>query len=264
MRALAFAATFIFLAVTVSAQWLTYRAPGTPRLADGSPNLSAAAPRAPDGRSDLSGVWAAERNRQPGPIGSGFVGNRHGGNIAIDLPGGAPLTEWGRATFEARRKAARLEVPTEKCLPSGIPPDMLRPQLPFKIVQTPAVVIILIEEFNNWRQVHTDGRALPEDPQPAFYGYSVGRWDGDTFVVTTTGFNDKTWLDGSGTPHSEALRLTERMRRLDFGHMEIAYTFEDPKAFTAPWSATVRFELQPDTELLDHQCENDKWQASGR
>ena len=104
-----------------------------------------------------------------------------------------------------------------------------------------------------------DGRTLPENPQPAFYGYSVANWDGDTLVVRTTGVNDKTWLDGAGMPHSAALRLTERIRRSDFGRLEITYSFDDPQAFTRPWSATVRFDLQPDTELLEHQCENDKW-----
>jgi hypothetical protein len=246
------------------AQWIDHATPGIPRSADGKANLTAPAPRTLDGKRDFSGVWAAERNRPPAAVGSGFVGNRHAGNIGIDLPGGVPLTAWGQSVLESRRKAAWLQIPTENCLPSGIPPDMLRPQLPFKIVQAPGVVVVLLEEFNNWRQIHTDGRSLPVDPQPAFFGHSVGRWDGDALVVTTTGLNDKTWLDGSGTPHSEELRLTERIQRLDYGHMEIIYTFDDQKAFVKPWSATVKFELEPDTELLDHQCENDKWNARRR
>jgi hypothetical protein len=243
------------------AQWLIHAVPGTPRLADGKPNLRAPMPRTADGKPDLSGVWAAERNRPPGAVGSGFVGNRHGENIAVDVPGGAPLTDWARTLLQQRRTAEHRPIPTERCLPSGIPPDMLRPQLPFKVIQTASVVVILIEEFSNWRQVHLDGRTLPEDPQPAFYGYSVGRWDGDALVVTTAGFNDKTWLDGSGMPHSEELIVTERIRRTDFGRLDISYTFDDAQAFTKPWSATVKFELQPDTELLDHQCENDRWQG---
>lgn len=264
VRFIATTIAFVCVTSTTAAQWLNYRTPGIPRLADGTVNLAAAAPRTADGQPDISGVWAAERNRPPGPVGAGFMGNRHGGNIAIDLAGGAPLSDWGRTVYENRRKAARLEIPTEKCLPSGIPPDMLRPQLPFKIVQTPALVVVLIEEFNNWRQIHTDGRPLPDDPQPAFYGYSVGHWDGDALVVTTTGLNEKTWLDGSGTPHSDALRLTERIRRVAFGNLEIVYTFDDPKAFTQSWSATVRFQLEADSELLEHQCENDRWQAATR
>jgi hypothetical protein len=125
---------------------------------------------------------------------------------------------------------------------------MLTRTLPFKIVQNPGVTIVLFEEFNNWRQVFTDGRPLPVDPQPAWLGYSVGRWEGDTFVVESSGFNDKAWLDAGGTPHSEALSTVERLRRLDFGHMEAEFTFDDPRAFTSRWSAN-RFELLPDTDL---------------
>lgn len=168
------------------------------------------------------------------------------------------MTPWARSLRDERRNTFGRGVPTTRCLPGGLPFDMLRSNLPFKIIQTSGVTIILLEEFNNWRQVHTDGRALPTDPQPAWFGYSVGRWDGDVFAVTTVGFNDQTWLDGSGTPHSEQLRLTERFRRLDFGHMEIEYTFDDPKAFTKPWSTKVNFQLLPDTELLEHQCENEQ------
>ena len=105
----------------------------------------------------------------------------------------------------------------------------------------------------------TDGRPPPVDPQPAWLGYSVGRWEGDTFVVESSGFNDKAWLDAGGTPHSEALSTVERLRRLDFGHMEAEFTFDDPRAFTSRWSAKARFELLPDTDLLEHHCDNQKW-----
>ena len=108
----------------------------------------------------------------------------------------------------------------------------------------------------------TDGRALPVDPQPAWLGYSVGSWDGDTFVIQTSGFNDKSWLDAGGTPHTEALKTTERLRRTDFGHMEIEFTFDDPKTFTRPWSASVKFNLLPDTDLLEFHCDNEKWTRS--
>jgi len=141
---------------------------------------------------------------------------------------------------------------------------MLTRTLPFKIVQNTGVTIILFEEFNNWRQVFTDGRALPVDPQPAWVGYSVGSWDGDTFVVRTAGFNDKSWLDAGGTPHTDALRTTERLRRIDFGHMQIDLSFDDPKTFTRPWSATVTLNLLPDTDLLEHHCDNEKWVGRSR
>jgi len=154
--------------------------------------------------------------------------------------------------------------PSERCLPHGIPDAMLTRTLPFKIMQMRGVTVILYEEFNNWRQVFTDGRPLPNDPQPAWLGYSVGSWDGETFVIETAGFNDRSWLDGGGTPHTEALRTTERLRRIDAGHMEITFRFDDPKTFTKPWSATVKFNLLPDTELLEHHCDNEKWVGKPR
>lgn len=174
------------------------------------------------------------------------------------------MTLWAQAIRDARQKASGKGMPTEKCLPSGIPPDMLRPSMPFKIVQGSGVTVILLEEFNNWRQILTDGRALPPVSQPAWLGYSIGRWDGDIFVVDTAGFNDQTWLDSGGTPHSEALRLLERFRRLDFGHMEIEFSFDDPKAFTRSWSTTARFVLQADSDLMDNQCENEKFTSAAK
>jgi hypothetical protein len=136
---------------------------------------------------------------------------------------------------------------------------MLTYTLPFKLIQNAGETIILYEEFNHWRQVFTDGRALPEDPNPAWLGYSIGKWEGEVFVITTAGFNDKSWLDAGGTPHTDALRTTERLHRTDFGHMEAEFTFDDPKTYTKPWSAKVHFHVLPDTELLEHFCDNEKW-----
>jgi hypothetical protein len=246
----------------VQAQWLNHRVPGTPRLPDGSPNLSAPVPRAADGKPDLSGVWEVVGDRVM-PT-DGRIRSKYVYDIAVDLPGGAPFQAWAKAVHEERQKAQGVGAPTERCLPHGIPDAMLTRTLPFKIVQTPVVTIILFEEFNNWRQVFTDGRGLPEDPQPAWLGYSVGSWDGDTFVIRSSGFNDKSWLDAGGTPHTEALRTTERLRRTDYGHMEIEFTFDDPKAFTKLWSATVRFNLLPDTDLLEFQCDNEQWTRKTR
>jgi hypothetical protein len=147
--------------------------------------------------------------------------------------------------------------PSQECLPHSIPDSML-PGVMFKFVQIPDETIILFEEFNHFRQIFTDGRALPVDPQPAWWGYSVGRWDGNAFVVTTSGFNDRSWLDDTGHPHSEALRTTERFRRIDFGHMEMQVTIDDAQTYLAPFTATVRLELVPDTELIENICENEK------
>lgn len=256
------AATAVLLSATADGQWLNQPTPGTPRLPDGRPNLEAPAPRAADGKPDLSGIWEVIGDTVM-PT-DGRIRSKYVYNIAADLPDGAPFQPWAKALHEERQKALGVGAPTERCLPHGIPDAMLTRTLPFKIVQSRALTIILYEEFNNWRQVFTDGRALPVDPQPAWLGYSVGRWEGTTFVVETSGFNDKSWLDAGGTPHSEALRVTERFRRLDFGHLEITFTFDDPKTFTRTWSATTRFNLLPDTDLLEHHCDNEKWATKSR
>jgi hypothetical protein len=246
-----------------AAQWLNIPLPGTPRTPDGKPNLGAPVPRMANGRPDLSGVWGGLGDVADIPLDSVPVArNRQALDIAADVPGGAPLTPWAKAILAARQRANSARPEAALCLPAGLPADMLRASFPFKIVQTPGVTIILLEEFNNWRQIATDGRALPPIEKSGWYGYSVGRWDGDMFVVDTIGFNDQTWLDNRGTPHSESLRLTERFRRIDFGHMEVDYTFEDPMAFTRPWSTTVKFLLRPDTDLMDNQCENNKFRSA--
>jgi len=131
--------------------------------------------------------------------------------------------------------------------------------IPFKILQMPGVTVLLYEEFHVYRQIHTDGRQLPVDPDPTWYGYSIGRWEGDTFVIETAGFKEGSWLDNSGHPHTDALRTAERFRRVNFGHLEVDVTITDPKAYSRPWkSDTMRFTLQPDTELLEHLCENNR------
>ena len=250
------------LAASASSQWLRYPTPGTPRLADGKPNLSAPAPRTADGRPDLGGVWEVVGDLVM-PT-DGRIRSKYVYNIGVDQPGGhAPFQPWAQTLWDTRQKALGVGAPSEKCLPHGIPDAMLTRTLPFKLLQTPGVTIILFEEFNNWRQVFTDGRPLPVDPEPAWLGYSVGRWEKDDFVIETTGFNDKSWLDAGGTPHTEALRTTERFRRVDYGHMDAEFTFDDPKTFTRTWSTTVKFILLPDTDLLESHCDNNKWNPVG-
>jgi len=258
-RRIAFAALGLTLAAaTVSSQWLRYPTPGIPRLADGKPNLSAPAPRGPGGHPDLSGVWEVLGDLVM-PT-DGRIRSKYVYNIGIDLPGGhAPFQPWAQTLWDTRQKALGVGAPSEKCLPHGIPDAMLTRTLPFKFVQTPGVTIILFEEFNNWRQVFTDGRPLPEDADPTWLGSSIGRWEKDEFVIETAGFNDKSWLDAGGTPHTESLRTIERLRRRDFGHMDIEFTFDDPKTFTRPWSQTVTFVLLADTDLLESHCDNNKW-----
>ncbi len=180
-------------------------------------------------------------------------------DIAADMkPGDVPYQPWAQTEFDARQGGARgKDDPAARCLP-GMPKLDALPY-PFKIVETPGAVVILFEGFTIYRQIFTDGRALPKDPQPAWLGYSVGKWDGDTFVVDTIGINGSTWLDNAGRPHSDALHLIERFQRHDFGHMDILLTIDDPKAYTRPWTVKEDLRMLPDTELLEYICgENNK------
>lgn len=226
---------------SVSAQWLKVPLSGTPRTSDGKPNLTAPTPRTPEGRPNLSGIW-----QRPDA--------KYMENLAAD--GVEVLFQpWAEALYKERQENNGKGQPSERCLPHGVPKAMLPPE-PFKIIQTPGVVVILYEEFNHYRQVFTDGRGFPQDPNPTWLGYSVGKWDGDTLVVDTVGFNDQTWLDEGGHPHSDALHVVERFRRRDFGHMEIQITIDDSKAYAKPWTVAMLFDLLPDTELIEHICEN--------
>lgn len=246
-------AACVVLAGSASAQWITIKLPRTPRTADGKPNLTAPAPRTADGKPDLSGIWrrvdATKKDNEDGNF-----------NLLDWMSDGAQIRMKpdAEALYLRRRNVLKGGGrPSQDCLPHSIPDSMLPPVI-FKIVQIPDETIILFEEFVHYRQIFTDGRALPVDPQPAWFGYSVGRWEGSTFVVTTAGFNDRSWLDDTGHPHSEAMKTTERFRRIDFGHMDMQVTIEDPQMYLAPFTATVRFDLQPDTELLENICENEK------
>jgi hypothetical protein len=243
----------IILSGTIAAQWQKVPGAGTPRTADGRPNLSAPAPRAGDGHVDLSGIWLRVRPPAPDAF-RGFTG------LEVFQPPGFvfPYTPWADAIFAERQARMGAGRPSERCLPHGIPDAML-PESPFKIVQHPGLTLILYEEFARFRQVFVDGRPLPDDPNPAWLGYSIGRWEGETFVVETRGFNDLTWLDDAGRPHSEQLRTTERFTRRDFGHMEMALTIDDPKAYTKPWSVTIPFSVMTDTELIESVCDNERY-----
>ncbi len=242
---------WVVLMAGARAQWLGAPTPGLPRLPDGRPNLAAAVPRAPDGRPDLSGVWrraASEPDR-----------NRF---LASDLPE-IPLRPAARELYDRRLAADGAGRPAERCLPHGLPTDMMFRETPFRIVQTPALTLILLEYLGHFRQVPTNGRTLVADPQPTWFGYSTGRWEADDFVVETTGFKDDTWLDNRGLPHSDAMRLVERFRRLSVGRMDLTLTIDDPKAYTRPWNVTVAFELLPDTDLLEFICENNRYKPAG-
>ncbi len=240
------------------AQWLDYPTPGLPRTKDGRPNLSAPAPRTSDKKPDLSGVWTnilpPRRVPVPNPAEPSFLNMENflaPGSSMEMLPPAVALYQEHRRMFGANR-------PSEKCLPHGIPDAMVIPGAPTKFVQMPGLTLILYEEFARFRQIFTDGRPFPADLNPAWLGSSIGHWDGDTFVVETAGFNDKTWLDDYGHPHSDALRTTERFHRIDVGHMELEITFNDPKFYAKPWTTRMQFQLMPDTDLIEDVCDNEK------
>lgn len=248
------------VAAPVSAQWSKHPTAGIPRTRDGKPNLSARAPKARNGKTDLSGTWLPD----PDPTGTpGGVENevfpRYFIDITEDLkPEQVPFQPWSLALFKQRLANDGKDDPIAHCQPSGVPAIGTIP-LPYKIVQTPQLVIILYEENTVFRQIFLDGRRLPPDAEPRWMGYSTGRWDSDTLVVETTGFNDKSWLDRMGHPHSEALRVIERFRRRDVGHLDVQVTIEDPKTYTAPITFTQKQSLLPDDDLLEYFCsENEK------
>jgi len=269
--------SFVLVSIGAQAQWLNFPTPGTPRTRDGKPNLNAPAPRTPDGKPDLSGVWmheitsVAEMRRLYGAsidervkvdVPGMEIGTQHkyAFNILLDFkPEESPMRP---AAAELLKRAANRS-PADVCMGHpGIPlADLLSE--PIKIVQSPRLTVILYEVDNARRQIFTDGRKLPKEfDYPAFHGYSVGRWERDVFVVETAGFNDKTPLDSMGHPHSEALRITERVRRRDFGHLDVEMTFDDPLMYTKPFTIKIPHNLLPDSDIFESYCdENEKDRA---
>ena len=235
-----------------TAQWPNYPTPGIPRTPGGKPDLSARAPQKPDGRPDLSGVWQLDRDP------------KYLNDIAADFkPGEFPMQPWAEALTKERKTGAHAdEYPSVHCLPQGIPILDSSPAVgyPLKIIQETNLVVILYEANSQFRQIFLDGRPLPKDPNPTWLGYSVGRWERDTLVVEATGFNGKTWLDAvAGHPSTDALHITERFRRRDFGHLDLQLTIDDPKAYLKPWTVTQTMQLFADTDLLEFVCnENEK------
>jgi hypothetical protein len=239
--ALAIAAIVSMLSPPLSAQWLNHRTPGIPRTSDGKPNLTAPAPRTAGGKPDLSGLWQR-------------ISPKYARNVAADLKPGE-VQPWAEALFQHRTEDFGKDHMGYQCLPWG--PNYSNSERKAKIIQTPNQIVMLDEDLT-YRQIFLDGRALETNPNPSWMGYSVGHWDGGTLVVESFGFNDRTWLDRDGHPHSEALRMTERYRRPDFGHLEIEITLNDPKVYTRPWTVALRAELDPDTELLEAVCNETK------
>jgi hypothetical protein len=239
-RFLASLGLLVLTAAFSAAQWPNALPRGFPRTPDGKPNLYAAPPKLPDGRIDLSGIWQVDNSRLQ------FNLMTDGPKVEL-LPGAAEIYKQRLADRGKGR-------PSGHCLPHGVPDAMLAPT-PFKFIHTPNLTLILYEEFVDFRQIFTDGRPLPKNPVPAWFGYSVGRWEGNEFVIESSGFNDRSWLDDDGHPHSESLHTIERFRRLNYGQMIMEVTIDDPKTYAKSWSAQLTFHLLPDTEFVEYVCE---------
>jgi hypothetical protein len=239
-------AAFAAASIPAFSQWLQLPLPGTPRTKDGKPNLSAPAPRTADGKPDFSGIWeyhlwsdparaaaaATAISPPPAPVTLGVPAAPPGaGGLKNLLQNGDQILfqPWAEALYKQRQENNGIGLPSEHCLPHG-PPGALMIPIPFKVLQTPAEVAILFEEFNYYRQIHTDGRSHPQSMNPAWYGY----------------------------PHSQDLHTIERIIRPDFGHLDVLMTIDDPKAYKQPWTILMKFDLQPDTELIEHVCDNER------
>lgn len=258
----------VIAAATANAQWLSYPDSRTPRTKDGKPNLTAPAPRT-NGKPDLSGVWELDEtpmSELKRALPPDFF------ELQVDVPGASkyvlnllwdfkpeddPSRPETKALLQQRGQNGGKDLPTSRCLPGSVPFSLMI--LPFKIVQTPQQMVMLFEHYDPARQIYTDGRPLPQDPNPSWMGYASGRWQGDTLVIESAGFNDKTWLDAFGHPRSESARMTERYHRRDFGHMDVEVTVNDPKYYTRAFTVKLPFHLIPNSDVLEAVCaENEK------
>lgn len=252
-------AVLLAAATPASGQWLKYPTAGVPKTPDGLPNLEAPTPRTADGKPDLSGIWKAEDTRPCPPDGcyDMNVGEQFF-DIGWGLKGGLPYQPWAADLVRARMAENGRDDHETKCLPLGVPRMLVHP-LFRKIIEVPGLIIMLFERDTAYRQIFTDGRPLPDDPQPSWNGYSTGRWEGDTLVVQTVGFRDGLWLDRNGSPMTDAAKVTERFRRVNYGKLEIDVTVDDLKAYKSPWTIRLNQFIAVDTELLDYVClENEK------
>jgi hypothetical protein len=277
LRILMFVVVLAGASAPAGAQWVRYPSPGAPRTPSGEVDLSGPIPRLANGKPDLSGVWMAAEStcgRVTSPTSVARLLElvpvslkcparrptipRTGFNIGVDMPGGLPYQPWLAALVQERIANQAKDDPHIRCLPDlflrayGLPHYL-------KFVQTPSLLVMLNEMNGVYRQVFTDGRPLPEDPDPSWQGYSSATWSGDTLVIDTIGFRDGLWIDWDGSVITDAAKLREQIRRPDFGHLEIEVTVDDPKAYTKPWTVSLRQQFGADAELIDEIClENEK------
>src|SRR5688500_2464415 len=249
----------------VFGQWVRHPTEGVPRKADGSADVTAPAPRLPDGKPDFPGIWRPFNPNRCTPGTGQFVecGAELGGSplardIGRDLPDGVPYQPWAAALAKARAADDSRDDPHVRCLPDNPPRTWTLPHLT-KAIHTPGLLALLYEVNAMYRQIFIDGRPFPQDPTPTWNGYSVARWEGDTLVVQTMGFRDDLWLDMGGSPMSDAAKMTERIRRPNYGTLEIELTVDDPKVYTKPWTVSLRQTIALDMEMIDEFClENEK------
>lgn len=243
------------------AQWIGYPTAGVPRKADGTVDMEAPTPRMANGKPDLSGIWTtAEPNRPEGgevktaSDGNDLGASRQMANLGVDLPGGKlPYQPWLIPIVKKRTDNKAIDDPHIRCFPDNFLRAYGLPHL-LKFVQTPGLLVVLNEMNATYRQVFTDGRALPQDPNPSPQGYSSAKWVGDTLVIDTIGIRNGTWIDWDGSVITEAAKVREEMTRPDFGHLNVKVTVDDPKAYTKPWTVTLKERIVVDAELIDEIC----------
>lgn len=275
-RAISVLLVVLWASASLSAQWLDYPSQGIPRTPDGKPNLSAPTPKTPDGKPDLSGVWAVQGSNYVKGAGGQDTPGVNGTtidqadldarkslflNLGWAVQGGIPYKPGVKEHAQALSdpSTGKIQEPHSLCLPDGFMVEHTWDAQLRKIVQTPKLLVLLVEYNSMYRQIFLDGRPLPVDPNPAWNGYSTGHWEGETLVVQSSGFKDGQWLDTAADPLTDAAKITERFRRPDFGHLQIDVTIDDPKAYTKPWNVRISQVYAADTDLLEFIClENEK------
>jgi hypothetical protein len=259
------AGVLFFVSPPLAAQWFKYPTADVPRSGDGKPNLTAPTPRTRDGKPDFSGMWLTADGRPCTPqseqfqvCGSELPMSRYGINIGAGMSGGLPYLPWAAQQVKIQTEQHSIDDPHARCMPDTFVRLYGLPHMQ-KFIQAPGLLVMLYELNANYRQVFTDGRPLPDDPQPSWQGYSSGKWVDDTLIVNSIGFRDGLWLDWVGSPLTEAAKVQERIRRPDFGHLEVEVTVDDPKAYTKPWTVMLKQAIVLNTELVDEIClENEK------
>jgi hypothetical protein len=262
LRAVGLALLSSLCAAPLAAQWVGYPTAGVPRTPDGKVDMSAPTPRLTDGKPDFSGIWISNRTPEGEEVpsdASSLPSGRHMANLGVDMEGGLPYQPWLVPIVKERTENLAIHDPHIRCLPDSFIRAYGLPHM-LKFVHKPDLLVVLNEMNAGYRQVFTDARPLPEDPAPAWQGYSSAHWQGDTLVVDTIGFRDDNWIDWNGSVVTEAAKVREEITRPSFGHLVVKITVDDPKAYTKPWTVTLRQRIVVDAELIDEVClENEQF-----